>query len=705
MTHPARENRFLNSVEMRERRTVLRSMPYSVQLEVTTKCNLACIMCARDKYHGRGEDLADDILDPVLDQILPTAQDIIVSSFGEPLLYPRFRDILLRIEPDSGLQLGFFTNLLLLTEEMAEELVKRGAAYVNASIDGASKETYERIRAGGKWETLLEKIELLNAVKRRHNSSTPHLNLCVVGSTLNIDETALFVEFARAHGFDSVKYNPNLYVDDEEMDYLSLVHEQEKTVRQFRVGYQRALELDLHTNYHQKPYRVASAPGPIPRQASHWTIFINRLKRLYRTRLGWRLENNWNQSGGIPRHFVTLALRKAGNLTLNAIPVYGWKRRVEHPIPHVIPNDAPPRSCGNAWTHVHVKSDGLVYPCCFSDEVMGDLRKQSFAEIWNGEKYQDLRRSLTSGNYWASCRKASCNWVEGGKSSEYGCRIELTGAVESFDGSAGAEIPVRIANTGRFRWRPPEHKGVTHRNYVALAYRLFNARNELIDEGGHVPIPRAVKPGDSIEMTLAVKPVRFGGPVRLKIDMVHEGITWFGERGNNARDVELNVVNVPFAAYVGVTNKALVKQLLAGPLIPGERFELPLKVRNVGTETLGALPETDFVSCHWRDATGEIVEWEGLRATLNTPLEPGGECAVALTVEVPRGIEPGTCQLEIDLVREDQEWLSLAWGRPLLAWRVEVEERAADEEKRAPMQPAAEAFGQCAANTGSKGIW
>lgn len=714
MTHPARHNRYLNTMEMRRRRTVVRSRPYSIQLEVTTKCNLACIMCARDKYHGRGRHLDDDILARFLEELLPTAQDVIVSSFGEPLLYPKFGEIAARIDPDSGLELGFFTNLLVLTEEMAEHLVRSGVGYINVSIDGATKETYERIRAGGRWETLIEKIELLNAVKCRLGSKKPRMNLCVVGSTLNIEEAPLFVEFARQHGFDSVKYNPNMYVDDEEMEYLSLVHEQGKAVRMFEEAHRRAVELDMHTNFHMKPYKVDPDRPPEKQRSADvpaGRLLANRLKQAWRTSLQWRLENTWHQAGGERKYFFLLAAQKAARkvFTLDRVPGIGLVME-RAPIPHVIPNDAPPPACGNPWTHVHVKEDGLVYPCCFSDEVMGDLRKQSFEEIWNGEKYQDLRRSLSELKPWASCKRASCNWINGSFCSDYGARIAPKHAVTEIDGSAGTEIALRIANTGRLRWMPPGQKKRREKDApVTLSYRLFNEHNELVDEGEHVPVPRLVVPGESIEMTLRVKPVRHAGAMKLKIDMVHEGVTWFGERGNNAREMAVRVTNVPFAAYVGHADKVRIARTLDRVLSPHERLELPLRVTNVGTETLGNGDGRDFLSYHWRREKGDYVEWEGRRVALEGGVPPGGHVEVTLPVDVAPD-ETGRYELEIDVVRDGETWLSTAWGRPLLAYpaRVAATTDAAAllprEDERGKLY-AFEPRGQCVANTGNKGIW
>ncbi|HCW08075.1 MAG TPA: radical SAM protein [Cytophagales bacterium] len=53
--------------------------------------------------------------------------------------------------------------------------------------------------------------------------------------------------------------------------------------------------------------------------------------------------------------------------------------------------------CWKMWHSCVVTWDGKVVPCCFDKDarfVMGDLTKNSFAEIWQGEKYTEFRNSL-----------------------------------------------------------------------------------------------------------------------------------------------------------------------------------------------------------------------------------------------------------------------------------------------------------------------
>jgi len=51
-------------------------------------------MCSREKYHGKGKHLSREILRKLLYEVFPYLQEAILSSFGEPLLYPHLDDLL-----------------------------------------------------------------------------------------------------------------------------------------------------------------------------------------------------------------------------------------------------------------------------------------------------------------------------------------------------------------------------------------------------------------------------------------------------------------------------------------------------------------------------------------------------------------------------------------------------------------------------------
>jgi len=53
--------------------------------------------------------------------------------------------------------------------------------------------------------------------------------------------------------------------------------------------------------------------------------------------------------------------------------------------------------CWKLWHSCVLTWDGLVVPCCFDKDAthqLGDLKKNTFDEIWQGEKYQEFRSSI-----------------------------------------------------------------------------------------------------------------------------------------------------------------------------------------------------------------------------------------------------------------------------------------------------------------------
>ena len=63
--------------------------------------------------------------------------------------------------------------------------------------------------------------------------------------------------------------------------------------------------------------------------------------------------------------------------------------------------------CFAPWTHGLIDYNGLVYICCMTREQippLGDLNKSSFAEIWDGNRYQIARRLMHPPSL-APCRR------------------------------------------------------------------------------------------------------------------------------------------------------------------------------------------------------------------------------------------------------------------------------------------------------------
>jgi radical SAM protein with 4Fe4S-binding SPASM domain len=69
---------------------------------------------------------------------------------------------------------------------------------------------------------------------------------------------------------------------------------------------------------------------------------------------------------------------------------------------------SPGKWCSAGFDQTFITSIGDVYPCCFSDEKMGNVREQAFRNIWFSQKYADFRRRLIRGIFPHYCIANRC---------------------------------------------------------------------------------------------------------------------------------------------------------------------------------------------------------------------------------------------------------------------------------------------------------
>lgn len=72
--------------------------------------------------------------------------------------------------------------------------------------------------------------------------------------------------------------------------------------------------------------------------------------------------------------------------------------------------------CYHPWRSVSINEIGDVMPCCATSIIMGDLRKASFDEIWNGRKYRKLRETVNSPKPLSFCKNCAFRSIEVGSS-------------------------------------------------------------------------------------------------------------------------------------------------------------------------------------------------------------------------------------------------------------------------------------------------
>ena len=136
-------------------------------IEPTNACNLNCRTCVRHAWDEPEGFMAWDAYEAIVDGLVEAthgsdrseAGAVAFMGLGEPLLHPRFLDMV-RLAKERGLRTEVTTNALLLDKELAAGLLAAGLDQLVVSIDGASAESFGRVRSGASLERVVHNVRL-----------------------------------------------------------------------------------------------------------------------------------------------------------------------------------------------------------------------------------------------------------------------------------------------------------------------------------------------------------------------------------------------------------------------------------------------------------------------------------------------------------------------------------------------------------------
>ena len=156
---------------------VLHGQPDRIQhlrLAIDDSCNLRCPSCRKGMiFHKEGSAynlgirLADKINDWLYNYKHPI--QVHIGSDGDPFASHVYRHFMEQTPERDNIKYSILTNALML-KEFAPRVpyVIRNLNELGVSIDGASKDTYEKMRLGGRWEKINENLEYISELKDKH---------------------------------------------------------------------------------------------------------------------------------------------------------------------------------------------------------------------------------------------------------------------------------------------------------------------------------------------------------------------------------------------------------------------------------------------------------------------------------------------------------------------------------------------------------
>jgi MoaA/NifB/PqqE/SkfB family radical SAM enzyme len=138
--------------------------PLYIAWQVTNECNLACLHCIEESGPGKAfpDELSDEQVFSVLEQAMDLEVPYLSFSGGEPMVHPRFFDMVEFVCKRNG-QLKVETNGHYLSRENCERLKALGVKAVQVSLDGATAATFNRMRVRGNFNVAVEGVKNLRA--------------------------------------------------------------------------------------------------------------------------------------------------------------------------------------------------------------------------------------------------------------------------------------------------------------------------------------------------------------------------------------------------------------------------------------------------------------------------------------------------------------------------------------------------------------
>ena len=178
------------------------AVPLHIDIELSTSCNFRCPMCpfgvpkeARPATFSSVSGMFPlALFRKVVDEGVPLGlRAVDVSYYNEPLLRKDLMDFIEYAAAGGVLDIMFSTNGQLLTAELSERLLDSPLTRMMVSLDAATEATYEQIRIGGDFKTVIGNIERVLRRKRERGQVLPVTRVSFVKTSLNEHELEQFI--------------------------------------------------------------------------------------------------------------------------------------------------------------------------------------------------------------------------------------------------------------------------------------------------------------------------------------------------------------------------------------------------------------------------------------------------------------------------------------------------------------------------------
>ncbi len=184
--------------------------PIKLDIENVSRCNFRCTMCQVSGWpkYKRADDMAFEDFKHLIDHQYGLVE-IKLQGMGEPTLGGDTLFRMIRYARKKHIWVRTVTNASMLhLRDIYRNLVDSGPNEIQISIDGATKETFEKIRVGSNFDVVKSNCKLINRYCEEKGRNVT--KMWTVVQRDNFHELPALIGLAKELGFRSMVFSLNL---------------------------------------------------------------------------------------------------------------------------------------------------------------------------------------------------------------------------------------------------------------------------------------------------------------------------------------------------------------------------------------------------------------------------------------------------------------------------------------------------------------
>lgn len=336
--------------------------PLSIVLLVTYRCNLRCKMCfyyneSEIKKTGdmitrrKDEELSFERIKELIDEMEKMKIRVMTLHGGEPLIYPGIFDIA-SYARDRGIAVNFVTNGTMISQNIAERIVKAKISGITFSIDGP-EDIHDEVRSmKGVFAKVISGIGFLKELEKA-GKKIPNIQVSTYISAINQEKIEELYEILKEMkiknwGVGLITYN------SEKME--------------------AATRKILHINTDEGQGGLENLTDEVKNIKEE--VLLEQREKIKKANKHYRMDIIFPTEKAVKKYYDSYYNEKDFCL-------YPWARTVISPY-------------------------GEVFPCVNLSMVnysLGNIKEKSLKEIWNSAEYIEFRKKLKKNKLLPICSK------------------------------------------------------------------------------------------------------------------------------------------------------------------------------------------------------------------------------------------------------------------------------------------------------------